>query len=121
MAGALQEGDHVLIESATILRYLAQSRQVPNHWYPAELRARAVVDAALDWYQGNIRPGAAKLFWHRVIQPVTAISDVMGQEALTTLQHAFRVSTTCHPPGQVLLDSSLIDYPDTDGRGSCQK
>ena len=30
-----QVGNFVLGESATIMRYLAQSKQVPDHWYPS--------------------------------------------------------------------------------------
>ena len=38
-----------LSESHTILRYLADSRMCPDHWYPREdLKKRAIVDAYLD-------------------------------------------------------------------------
>ncbi|KAK9830680.1 hypothetical protein WJX74_002320 [Apatococcus lobatus] len=92
----LKDGEQVIIESATILRYLATSRQeqVPDHWYPADLKARAVVDAALDWYQSNIRPGAAKLFWHRMIAPEDPNSQLLAQQALTTLQNSFRLMSS---------------------------
>ena len=45
----LQEGDFVLPESAAILRYLCNSRHAADHWYPADAKKRAGVDAALDW------------------------------------------------------------------------
>ena len=45
----LQEGDFVLPESAAILRYLCNSRHAADHWYPADPKKRARVDAALDW------------------------------------------------------------------------
>ena len=61
-------------------------------WYPAEVKARAVVDAALDWYHGNIRPGAAKLFWHRMIAPQDPNSPLLAQQALTTLETSFKVT-----------------------------
>ncbi len=45
---ALDDDGFVLTESATILRYLAQLSGSPL--YPAELRERARVDEALDWF-----------------------------------------------------------------------
>ena len=38
---------------------LAARHGVPDHWYPSEPRARARVDAALDWQHFTIRRGAA--------------------------------------------------------------
>jgi len=37
-----------LAQSTAILRYLATSRGVADHWYPKEPRARAQVDMYLD-------------------------------------------------------------------------
>jgi glutathione S-transferase len=45
---ALVDGDFHLLESATILRYLADL--AGSAAYPRELRARARVDEALDWF-----------------------------------------------------------------------
>ena len=33
---SLQEDDFVLSESATIMRYLAKTRRVSDHWYPSK-------------------------------------------------------------------------------------
>jgi len=35
-------------ESHSMMRYLARSRGVADHWYPADLRKRAKVDEYLD-------------------------------------------------------------------------
>jgi glutathione S-transferase len=43
-----EEDGFVLTESAAILRYLAQIADSPT--YPADLRARARIDEALDWF-----------------------------------------------------------------------
>jgi glutathione S-transferase len=48
----LQDGDFRLTESATILRYLADSKKSPA--YPADLRQRARVNEALDWINSNL-------------------------------------------------------------------
>lgn len=45
---ALDDNGFILTESATILRYLASLADSPA--YPSELRARARVDEALDWF-----------------------------------------------------------------------
>lgn len=45
---ALVDGGFRLVESATILRYLAELAGSPA--YPRELRARSRVDEALDWF-----------------------------------------------------------------------
>jgi glutathione S-transferase len=34
---ALRDGDVCLPESAAIMQYLADTRAVPDHWYPSEL------------------------------------------------------------------------------------
>jgi glutathione S-transferase len=47
----LVDGDFSLGESTAILRYLAQ--KVGSPAYPADLRARAKVDEALDWFSTN--------------------------------------------------------------------
>ena len=37
-----------LVESHTIMRYLADTRGVPDHWFPRESRDRALVNMYLD-------------------------------------------------------------------------
>ena len=58
-----------LPESSAILKYLADRHRakVADHWYPTELRARARVNAALDWYHGTVRRGAAGVIWNALI------------------------------------------------------
>lgn len=48
----LEDGDFRLTESATILRYLADSARSPA--YPADLRQRARVNEAMDWVNSNL-------------------------------------------------------------------
>jgi len=56
-------------ESAAILRYLCATRsgQVADHWWPQEPRARARVDAAMDWYGSTLRVGSMVTVWNRAI------------------------------------------------------
>ncbi|KAL3701659.1 hypothetical protein R1sor_019681 [Riccia sorocarpa] len=55
----IDDDGFILPESTAILRYLAMSRNVPDHWYPADVKARARVDYVLDWYHSNLRQTAA--------------------------------------------------------------
>ncbi|KAG2445094.1 hypothetical protein HYH02_008961 [Chlamydomonas schloesseri] len=82
-----------LPESAAIMCYLADRfpGSVSEHWYPrADKVHRARVEAALHWYQGNIRAGAAKLSFHKVVaQRLGLPSDErVAADALKTLQLA---------------------------------
>ncbi len=47
----LEDGDFRLTESATILRYLAQTIRSPA--YPQDLKQRSRVDELLDWFNSN--------------------------------------------------------------------
>ena len=48
-----------LAQSTAILRYLASTRDVSDHWYPKEPRARAQVDMYLDQHHSFLRPGVS--------------------------------------------------------------
>jgi len=52
---AIDDGGFFLSESAAILTYLASSRKLPDHWYPADHKARAKVDQYLHWHHQHIR------------------------------------------------------------------
>ena len=42
-------------ESHAMMRYLARSRRVADHWYPADLRKRCKVDEYLDQHHSFLR------------------------------------------------------------------
>jgi len=62
-----------LQESHAILRYLATTRHVADHWYPQDPQRRALVDSALDWHHLNLRRNAFPLVVHRVISLLPGI------------------------------------------------
>ena len=43
----------VLRESMVFCRYLCNSRNVPDHWYPKDPKARALVDLGLEYWSQN--------------------------------------------------------------------
>lgn len=47
----IEEDGFILFESSTLLRYLCNTRDVPDHWYPKEPRKRSQVDLFFDWFQ----------------------------------------------------------------------
>ena len=44
-----------LFESHAILRYLAKTHNVPDHWYPQDILKRSLVDQYLDWHHSFLR------------------------------------------------------------------
>jgi len=53
---ALEDGDFKLSESHAIMRYLCNSRNVEEQWYPKkDLKKRALIDLYLDWHHTNTR------------------------------------------------------------------
>ena len=55
------------------------------------------MDAVLDWMHGNVRAGAAKLIFFRVLQPRAGhdspAGQVLGKSAAITLRQALKVRT----------------------------
>eukprot|EP01015_Nassula_variabilis_P023892 TRINITY_DN450_c0_g3_i2.p1 TRINITY_DN450_c0_g3~~TRINITY_DN450_c0_g3_i2.p1 ORF type:complete len:246 (-),score=52.82 TRINITY_DN450_c0_g3_i2:99-836(-) len=60
---AIKDGDLSMFESHAILRYLARSRKVEDHWYPEKDAKRcAYIDNYLDWHHQNTRLGSSIVF-----------------------------------------------------------
>jgi len=47
-----------LFESHAMMRYLAQTRQCPDHWFPTDPKKRALVNQYLDWHHTFLRQGS---------------------------------------------------------------
>jgi len=71
---ALVDGGFRITESATILRYLADHAASPA--YPAEPRARAKVDEALDWFNtGFYRDHGYGLVYPQILPHYAALAE----------------------------------------------
>ena len=70
---AIDDNGFLLTESHAILTYIHATRGLPDHWYPSELKARAMVNRYLHWHHTNLRAGEALIFVN-VIAPVLGIS-----------------------------------------------
>ena len=44
-----------LAESCTIIKYLALTRKVADHWYPADIKQRILIDQYIDWHHTFLR------------------------------------------------------------------
>ena len=59
-----------LAESHAILKYLAATRKVEDHWYPADVKKRALVDQYLDWHHSFLRQGASRSVFLKLFLPM---------------------------------------------------
>jgi glutathione S-transferase len=66
----LIDGDFVLWESNSIMRYLALAYAPASPIYPAAPKRRAAVDSWLDWTLSTIQPVDRPVFWALVRTPV---------------------------------------------------
>jgi glutathione S-transferase len=79
----IQDGDFILWESNSIIRYLA-ARHGPGTLEPADLRSRAIASQWMDWQISVFQPAFTKVFWGLVRTPPdqrdpAAIAAAMSQ------------------------------------------
>jgi glutathione S-transferase len=65
----LVDGDFVLWESNSIIRYLAMQYGGESTLYPASARERASIDRWLDWVLSTLQPAEKPLFWGMIRTP----------------------------------------------------
>ena len=65
----LVEGDYVLWESNSIMRYLCMAHGKGSPVYPQSPQARAAVDRWLDWTLSTLQPVDRPVFWALVRTP----------------------------------------------------
>ena len=59
-----------LFESHAILRYLAQSRGLADHWFPKDPAVRGRVNQYLDWHHTYLRQGVGFNIYKRLFSPM---------------------------------------------------
>jgi glutathione S-transferase len=65
----LEDGDFVLWESNSIMRYLAMQYGKDGALYPADPKIRAGIDRWLDWILSSLQPAERDVFWGMVRTP----------------------------------------------------
>jgi hypothetical protein len=63
----LQDGDLCLPESSAIMQYMCSTRSLEDHWYPSNVRDRALINAAMAWHASSLRIGSMLTVWNRAI------------------------------------------------------
>ena len=66
----LVEGDYVLWESNSVMRYLCMAHGAGSPIYPSQPKARAAVDRWLDWTLSTLQPVDRPVFWALVRTPI---------------------------------------------------
>jgi len=94
---AIVDGDTAIFESHAILRYLAGTRKVTDHWYPQDLLKRTRVDQYLDWHHLGLRKPLSELVFMKYLAkrmgidvPAEAVSKA-EKDAQTALNIVDRV------------------------------
>lgn len=65
----LEDGEFVVWESHTIVRYLLETHGGPNGgapWLPADAPTRALANQWMDWYLANLHPPMTTIYWQLV-------------------------------------------------------
>jgi len=66
----IKDGDFALTESVAILRYLARTREMADHWYPKDAREQARVDEYLEWQHQGTRLQCSRFFLEKFLIPM---------------------------------------------------
>jgi len=109
-----EEDGFILFESSTLMRYVANSRDVADHWYPKDPKKRSQVDLFQDLFQG-LTKFFSRFFTER--NPVLpnrfkgqkgdALADL--EETLTDINHIFLKNRTFLAADEIsIADLQLI-------------
>lgn len=84
-----------MVPSTAILIYLSSKYQVADHWYPADLQARAQVHEYLGWHADNIRGTFGVLLWTKVSRVLWGGAEPWAPSK----SQAYRLSVSVVLPG----------------------
>jgi glutathione S-transferase len=110
----LVEGDFVLWESNSIMRYLCLAHGRESSIYPHEPRQRAAVDRWLDWTLSTVQPVERPVFWGLIRTPPAQRDMTALQKSADAAAEVWRIldlqlATRRHVEGEVftLADIAL--------------
>ncbi|XP_041911630.1 glutathione S-transferase theta-2-like isoform X2 [Arvicola amphibius] len=97
--------------SSAILMYLSSKYQVADHWYPADLQARARVHEYLGWHTDNIRGIFGVPLWTKVLGPLIG-TQIPEEKVERNLKNMFESLQRLEENGRVTKGRTLLaTYP----------
>ena len=87
----LVDGDYVLWESNSIMRYLCMSYGEASPIYPQDAKRRAGVDRWLDWTLSTLQPVERPVFWALVRTPAAQRDMIAIQRDADVAAEAWRI------------------------------
>ena len=87
----LVDGDYVLWESNSIMRYLCMAYGEASPIYPQDAKRRAGVDRWLDWTLSTLQPVERPVFWALVRTPVAQRDMIAIQKDADTAAEAWHI------------------------------
>jgi glutathione S-transferase len=107
----LVDGDFVLWESNSIIRYLCMQYAPDSTLYPRDAKHRASVDRWLDWVLTTLQPAERAIFWGYVRTPAAERDVPALQAAAVVLADTWKVVDR-HLQGRVYLESNDFTLAD---------
>jgi glutathione S-transferase len=107
----LVDGDYVLWESNSIMRYLALVHGKDAALYPADPRTRAAMERWLDWTLSTLQPVERPLFWGLVRTPLAQRDMATMQTAADTAAVQWRI-IDAHLAGRGMLEGETLTLAD---------
>ncbi|HVV42335.1 MAG TPA: glutathione S-transferase [Nitrobacter sp.] len=107
----LVDGDYVLWESNSIMRYLVLAYGQGSLLYPAEPRARASIDRWLDWTLSTLQPVDRPVFWGLVRTPPEQRDMKALQRAADEAAVVYRI-LDAHLAGRRVMEGDQFSLAD---------
>jgi len=108
----LVDGDFVLWESNSILRYLVLQYGPPSvPLYPAEPKVRASIDRWLDWTLSTLQPAERPLFWSIVRTPPEQRDEAALAKDLAAVGALWKMLDT-HLQGRFFFETDKFTLAD---------
>jgi len=108
----LEDGDFVLWESNSILRYLAMEYGAGHpDLYPAAPRVRASIDRWLDWTLSTLQPAERNVFWGMVRTPAAERDMAAIQKGADACGALWRMLDT-HLAGRQYAEGNAFSIAD---------
>ncbi|KAL1132132.1 hypothetical protein AAG570_010089 [Ranatra chinensis] len=68
----IDDNGFIIRESVAILRYLCNTQNCPDHWYPKDLKLRALVDEYLSWHHLETRNKCYSYIRYKSVEPLVS-------------------------------------------------